>query len=164
MSFSFDTSIFIEIERNYPRTRRPRLWEIIESRMDNQTILVSREVIEELNRGTSYDQWIEKDHLNCIIETDGDIQNILSELVNRYPNWINPNSVQNNADPFVVAVALHTQSTVVSMEKINRALRDNPALLNNPDHPIKIPNLCHLESIEHLDLVEFLAEIGNFEN
>ena len=52
-----------------------------------------------------------------------------------------------NADPFLIARAAITESTVLTMEK----LKPNSA---------KIPNICHHFSIPCLNLEEFMEEEG----
>ncbi len=49
MPYSFDTDVFIELQRS--SSDNIRLWEILGRRMDSRDILVSREVVVEIQRG-----------------------------------------------------------------------------------------------------------------
>jgi hypothetical protein len=158
--YSFDSSVFIELERFYPKDQNTKLWDIISNRMKDRTILISREVIEELNE---LGEWIDNDYPEAIIESTDNIQNIVSYLVNKYyNNDLTSLRIDNSVDPFVIAVAKEFNVSVVSLERINKTIVENPQLIYNPNLIPKIPNICHIEGIKHLDLISFLVEIGNF--
>lgn len=50
MSYSFDTNVFIELERNYRREENPKMWDILEQKLTNAEIAMSEEGLEELQR------------------------------------------------------------------------------------------------------------------
>ncbi len=102
MSYSFDTNVFIELERNYKKEENPKMWDILEQKLSNLDIVISEEVIEELQRKNpnSIGKWIKDNYGDCIVETSIEIQELVRKLVNRYKGWINPHSTVNKADPY----------------------------------------------------------------
>ncbi|MHA1764691.1 MAG: DUF4411 family protein [Promethearchaeota archaeon] len=75
---------------------------------------------------------------------------------------MDPNSTQDRADPFVIALAQHLNSTVVTSEIRNPFLKKNPEQWKNQPNSLKIGNVCDLENIRCIDLLNFIVEIGTF--
>ncbi len=164
MVFSFDSSIFIHMKRDYPRDKKQnlRLWEIIEERMETRYILITKEVVEELKRGTDdLASWI-KNYPECILESTDDIQDIVGRISNRFPGWVNALTEENQADPYVIAIAQLHDGKVITQEKIHFHLDQNPEQIANQPHALNIPNVCKLLNIEYNHLMGFITEIGKF--
>jgi len=154
--------VFIDIKRNYPRKSNNKLWEIIEDKMNNNEIFISKEVLIELNRGSDgLNEWLNI-YPDNIVESVEEIQNYVIYLVNKYEEWIDPISTINQADPYVIALANYLKGSVVTQERINRHLNEEPKHIISQPHALKIPNVCCIENIEYFDLVGILVEIGNF--
>ena len=164
MKYSFDTNIFININKKYPREEdNDDVWELIESKLENGEILVSEEVIEELKEGTDdLAKWLTDNFPDAIVETDDEIQRIAAEIAMEYEGWINPEETKNRADPYVIAVAMKYNCTVVSEEKINRFLKDYPEQWENQPHSVSIPFICKRKGIPHSDFVKYLIKTGDF--
>jgi len=160
MPYSFDTDVFIELKRS--SSDNDRLWEILGRRMDSRDILVSREVVVEIQRGT--DTLIDRirTHPRCIVETDNTIQKYVTKLVNKYLGWVNPASTRNLADPYVIAVAGVHHGYVVTLERANQFLLEHPEQWANQTTGLKIPNICEMEHIPHLNSVDYLIATGTF--
>lgn len=160
--YSFDTNVFIEIKKNYPKESNKRLWDIIETRLNNREIVASKEVLEELKKGTDdLGKWLNK-YPKSIIESYEAIQDYVGYLVNKYSGWIDTNSTMNQADPYVIAVGNYYKGIVVTQEKLHRYIDENLDQIKLQAHSLKIPNICKLENVRCLDLVGFLVEIGDF--
>jgi rRNA maturation endonuclease Nob1 len=164
MVYSFDTNVFIELERNYTREENQKMWEILESKLSNREILVSEEVIEELQikDPKSIGKWLKDNYKNCIVETSIEIQEHVRRLVNKYKGWIDPHSTLNKADPYVIAVAIQNDIPVVTEEKINKYLVAHPNQISEQSHALKIPNICILEGLKCYNMIKYLIEIGSF--
>lgn len=163
MAFSFDTNVFIEIERYYPRNENQKFWQILENKLAEKEILISEEVIEELQikNPKSIGKWLKDNYPECIIDTF-EIQEQVRNLVNKYKGWIDPNSTLNKADPYVIAIALHYKIPVVTEEKMNQYLLTHINMIREQAHALKIPNICLLENIKYYNIVKYLVDIGSF--
>ncbi len=160
VKFSVDTSIFIRFERYYDRTRDNVLWDILERSIQDGSMLVSKVVIEELEqKDKEMSKWIKRINRNSIIEPNQKGNKILSELANKYPGWLDPNSTKINADPFVIALAKEYDTAVLSNEQRNLQSLNN-LKPNNVVATTKIPEICKLENILHFDLPQFLVQVG----
>ena len=157
MIFSFDANVFIDMKKYYPRESNNKLWEIIEDKMNNYEILISKEVLIELKRKSDgLSKWLNK-YQDNIIESVEEIQYYVIYLVNKYQGWIDPNSTTNQADPYVIALADYHKGAVVTQEKIHRHLNENPDQIPNQPHALKIPNICNLENIAYFDILYFVT-------
>ncbi|MBY9005769.1 MAG: DUF4411 family protein [Candidatus Lokiarchaeota archaeon] len=97
-----------------------------------------------------------------MIDSIEEIQDYVQHLVNNYEGWIDTNSTEDRADPYVIAVAHNLNGIVVTQEKLNHHLEKNPDQIPNQPHGLKMPNICNLEQINYLDLLGFIVEIGSF--
>jgi hypothetical protein len=163
MSYTFDTNVFIDLKHKYQDRYFKEIWGYLESLMKKKEILISREVVVELEKGfDNLAKWIKKIP-ECIIESNHDIQMLQKEIINKYPNWVDPTSIKspNFADPFVIAVAKQFHLVVVTQEGINYQHKEKPELLMRQQRNAKIPNICELEGIDWMDLPMFLFKKGN---
>lgn len=163
--YSFDTDVFISIGRNYPRNlhSNENLWALLERRLNSGTIVISREVLEELKRGSDgLYNWI-KSFPNSIIESSEEIQDLVSQITNdHFPGWIDPDSTEHGADPYVIAVAMtYQEGCVISNEKRNNFITQNPEQWIHQPQALKIPNVCDQLGIEVADFLLYLVATGN---
>lgn len=161
MSFSFDTNIFINLKRKYPKKTNYNGWKKIESLLHSGEILVSREVVEEIKNGTDdLDKWLLK-HTKNIIETDQEISKYVYQIMNTYQGWIDVNSTINRADPYVIAVAKKFNATVVTNEgkaEINGFHKKLEHMMNQIKSA-KINAICFHENVPCINLVQFLLQL-----
>jgi len=163
MSYTFDTNVFVSLQHKYKDKYFKEIWVYLESLMKKKEILISREVIVELEKGNDQlAKWVKKIP-ECIVESDHDIQTIQKEIINKYPEWVDPNAINspNTADPFVIAVAKHLKLIVITQEGINYHHKDHPESLMQQQRSAKIPNICELEGVQWMDLLMFLFTKGN---
>lgn len=155
--YSFDTSVFIDLKKSNPRSRNNDLWTILDDYLKNGGILVSKEVYFELKEvDDDLAPWLNV-FSNSIIESDKMIQDHVGRLSNLYENWIDPNSLKTFADPYVIALALSRQGSVVTNEKINEDHLQNPNQMINQSHAVRIPNICDQEGIECVNFIGFFS-------
>jgi hypothetical protein len=112
----------------------------------------SREVRDEVEReNDSLLEWVRRQP-DLWVESDEDIQAVVSELMTTYHDPEKPDKGINGADPFVIAVAAKfnpSPGTVVSAEK--------PGSAENP----KIPWVCgkfQPSALKHLSFLELVLE------
>ncbi len=159
MIYSLDTSIFIDLfnMKKYSLNEFNKTKQIIETKLSEGVILVSKWVIRELNRGNDdIARWL-KNYPHAIIETDTEIENFVRKIINAFNNWIDPNSTENEADPQVIALAKVRNGKVVTAERYKNNLQ-----LPHQSHAVKIPNVCEHYNIEFMGIIGFLIEIGSF--
>ena len=160
MIYSFDSNIFIDMKKKYQRGKHDKLWERIEILMIKEEIIVSKQVVIELERkDDGLASWI-KTYPNCIIDDELEIQSAVTLLVRKYIGWIDPHSTLNKADPYVIAAAIYKNGTVVSSEgggALNSHFTTVDRMLKQA-HAIKIIDVCDKENVKWVDLVGFLVE------
>lgn len=149
MRYSIDTSALMEAEvRYYPKAVFPSLWQRIEGLVDTGELAASEEVLFEISQvDDDLHAWC-RERPAMFRATDADIQADVARLQASYPGFV-PTSGGSRADPFVVATALATGTTVVTQEKPSRA----------GGRP-KIPNVCDGESVPWQDLLGMIRAEG----
>jgi predicted nucleic acid-binding protein len=160
--YSIDTNVFLDIwcppEGNiYSKQRMPELWEYIEKLVDEGRIIATKEVYDELTIHASSDlkQWLE-DHKSMFVLTEqqvGFADNIINNVYIKYKGGFKP-ELRDAADPFVVALALTCNATVLTQEQ--RQDPHDPAQVNGP----KIPTVCAEYNVGCVNLEEFISKEG----
>lgn len=149
MQYSIDTNALIDLVRRiYPPKIFPSLLRNCESLIAAGNLIATHEVLVELERktGDEVHAWaISQPRL--FLPTGEIIQAAALGVLELYPNLIDPDATEPQADPFVIALAKVRNCSVVSGEKAN----------NKAGRP-KIPNVCKALSIPCLTLLEFFEE------
>lgn len=150
--YVFDSNVFINLQRNQPRdldVYRP-VWDKIGKLMDEGLIISSQEVYEEIaNRKDELYDWI-KERKKCFIPSEIPIQKRVKEILSSHSGLVLGGKKNNNADPFVIALAMEKNCVVVTEEKKN-------GNLSSP----KIPDVCEYYKIECINFIEFLRETSS---
>lgn len=147
MEFSFDTSAFIEPSiRLYPRDIFEPHWQWIE-RLIQEGAVRSTELVKTELSATEDDlfEWA-KDQPDLFVPIDNGTQTALRDIINQFPALTDHHRDRSGADPWVIALAMANNCTVVTYEKIGK---------NNAP---KIPNVCQHFGIQCLTWVEVLRE------
>ena len=149
--YCFDTSAFVNPwRRYYPQDLFPSLWEHVEKCIDDGLILAAAEVHHELTqKDDELLAFIEKKE-GLFVPLDDAQQHYVTDIVNQFPSWINPESTKNSADPFIVALARQKKLTVVTYE--TRAGKGSPR--------VQIPNVCDHYGVPWVDFIQFLKGSG----
>lgn len=154
MSYVFDTSPFSTLFRNYYRNVFRSLWRDFDQLVAAGEILSTREVRREIDVGPvpALRQWA-KDHADLFPAPDATEAVFVARIFREVPHF--QNNIETRkllagglvADPFVIARAQVTGSTLVTME----TLKPNAA---------DIPNICAHYRIPWLSLEEFMEAEG----
>ena len=135
MVYCIDTSALIDAwVRWYPKDVLPTLWDDrIEELLKAGEFVAPDEVLEELKQkeGDTLTDWALR-HKKMFRVTDMDLQSVATEIVNHFPNLVDPDSSVTEADPFVVALARTINATVITGEKATGQLESHP----------HIPDVC----------------------
>jgi hypothetical protein len=109
------------------------------------TIKVSEEVVRELEKkDDGAADWI-KARPGMIVSTDISIQKKISEILKMHPRLVNAGKNRSGGDPFVIAVALTHEFSVITGELPSGNLK-------NP----RIPDVCGALKVQSLSLLEFV--------
>ena len=143
--FTFDTCVFIELFEKYPKDIFGKMWDLIEKQFKENRIIIIKDVLVELSviQDEVYNYVKEKN--NNIIELSTEIQQNLSKIINKFPNWVKPYSGNNAADPCLVALAIFYNLKVITQEKIK-------------GKKLKIPYVCKLLGVRCGDFLDFLRD------
>ena len=150
--YVIDTSVVSALHRNYFRSRFVSLWKLFDGMVAEGGFTSTRESLRELEDiGGSPYEWASKnpDLFPMPDSKEGAFVAKIYAIPHFQANMERQKLFQGgrNADPFLVARAAATRSTLLTMEKF----RPNAA---------KIPNICSHFSIPCVDLEEFMENEG----
>jgi hypothetical protein len=159
--YSIDTNVFIEIwsppANIFSKARMPELWDHIEKLVEAGKIFATKEVYDELKRHATPEllTWL-KNHKDMFIFEKAQVEaatHIINDVYSKYKEGYRPD-VMNGADPFVVAAAMTRSAVVFTLE--HEQPNHDPANTNSP----KIPTVCDIYGIEHVNIEEFIRREG----
>jgi len=144
--YTFDTCVFIELFRRYPQDIFVSIWKLIESMLLENRIIIIKDVVDELSR--IHDDVYEyvKEKKKNIFELTEDVQENLKDIINRFPDWVNPHNMSNAADPCLVALGRTFDLKVITQETIK-------------GNKLRIPYVCAKINVKCGNLIDFLREI-----
>lgn len=149
MSFSFDTSAFIEPwTRRYPPDIFPPIWAWLEDCIESRTISAIDEVRLEIYRQEDDLTGWAKTQANLFVPADDAVQTALRQVLADFPNLADHERDRSGADPWVVAHALAGGLSVVTYESMGKQTKP------------KIPNACKHFGIPCVTLVDVLRQTG----
>ena len=152
MMYVIDTSVVSALHRNYFRSRFVTLWKRFDEMVANGGFTSTREALRELEDygGNAY-EWA-SNNLELFVMPDVKEGAFVAQIyaVPHFQSNIERQKLirgGRNADPFLIARAAVTGSTVLTIER----LKPNAA---------KIPNICQHFSIPCVDLEQFMEAEG----
>jgi len=148
VSYSIDTSALLEAwARHYPLDVFPTLWQQIENLISAGRLLAIDEVLRELERKSDdLHDWA-KQRAGMFVSTDQAIMQRAGSVVNQFPSLADPQSQKGKADPFVIALAMERNLTVVTAEH------------SKPTRP-RIPDVCRQLQVPCVSLIELFRREG----
>lgn len=143
-----DTSGWLDgWRRNYPPDVFQSLWAKIEALVDEGEIIASEEVYVELaKKDDELHEWIQGRKL-MLIPPEEQIQEKVAELLGKYPRLVDTLKGRSQADPFVIATAIHRGAVVVTGESMGTA--EKP----------RIPFVCQSEGVRCISFLEMIREL-----
>lgn len=150
--YSFDTSALIDgIERFYPISNFPALWERVDVLIRDGRLHVSEEA---WNEAISVDsvlrEWCTdsvEGRDRCVVPTDSSIATVAGAIAAQFPRWARQGT-KNSADPFVVALG-ETRSFMVVSGETN----------GGPGRP-RIPYVCGTRGVRHIRFTDVVVQEG----
>ncbi|HWO18611.1 MAG TPA: DUF4411 family protein [Kofleriaceae bacterium] len=148
-TYSFDTSAFIQSCRRYwPFDIAPTFWAALEKMIANRVIVSSYPVRQEIEeKDDALCAWV-KAQGSLFRKVDMAVQARVTDILTMYPNWVDVSTGKNDADPFVIGLAMVENLIVVSDE-----IHGGPTNL-------KIPYVCGELKVRHLGLHDFMRQVG----
>ncbi len=147
--YTIDTCCLIYGWKFYPPDIFPGLWTKLEDLINNGVLRATEEILIELKKNDDeLLEWVNERN-GFFIQVDGSIQELVLDVLKEHPSLYDLEKNKSGADPFVIALAMQNNCTVVTEEKKS----------GNPDKP-KIPNVCDHYGIRHINLISLLREQG----
>lgn len=154
MIYVIDTDSLIALRRIYSPECFSDLWEQLGNLIQSQKLISTTINFTELKISEDdaiFTEW-KNTHSEMFIEIDEDIQKVVMEILDRFPDLIDPDLDQEQADPYLIALAKSRNATVIIEEKP----LDSKAV-NDPNRKakMKIPNVCSHYDIKVMDITAF---------
>jgi rRNA-processing protein FCF1 len=154
--YCIDTSALIDLRRRkYAPDVFRSLWERIEELVKSGRIISHQKVFEELKKLTDKSdnllKWA-KVHKRMFISLDGGQSKNVLKILEVFPRLIDQNRETEEADPFVIALAMIENRTIITSEQ--------PAYIDvNKNARPKIPDVCKHYKVPCIyDLLEFFRQ------
>jgi len=91
-----------------------------------------------------------------------EVQEHVKTILNKFPNLVEPNKKGEQADPYLIAYAIHESGTVVTEESplSKKAMDDFMQGKSQHSMRMKIPNVCDHYRIRCINAIEFMNDFG----
>jgi hypothetical protein len=150
LSYCVDTSTFIEAgTRRYPIDVAPRLWDELDQLGRDGTICAPDEVRLELRAKSDAVWGWAKDRRHLFVQLDGPQMVATNTVLAEFPRLVGKLNNRYHADPFVVALAMVRELTVVTEENVI-STRERP----------RIPLVCRHFGIRCINTLHWIRELG----
>lgn len=147
--YCVDTCSLTEMRRRYSRDVFPGAWAKLDALASAKIIVSVEDVLEELEQeDDEILEWALR-HSDIFLDLDEAIQQHARDILVRHPTLVDLKKKKSSADPFVIAAAKAYGYTVVTEEKPS----------GGPPKK-KIPDVCKIEGVECITLLEMLRREG----
>ncbi len=155
--YYFDASALIDLQRYYDI---PEIWDELDALFSDNRILSHRIVFEELTTKAKeqgpLSRWVSARRASFKTMTAGQAVYVAS-IVAEFPGLIDPSQVKDQADPWLIALALEERAR---LPLINQSENLVVVSQENPRSSTKIPAVCKHFGVRHMDLGEFFESVG----
>jgi len=157
--YCFDSSAFIRINRFYPKDIFLYLWEELESLIKEGQLISHIYVRNEIYPKTgktpdALGQWI-SDKTSIFFEITQRQVEIVTEILKEFPGLIDYRKEQDDADPWVIALAKEVNEKESLFSKEIIVVSEESIRASN-----KIPAVCNAFEVGHMTLFEFFQDRG----
>jgi hypothetical protein len=148
MPFCVDTSGWLDgWHRYYPPDVFPSLWLKIEECVERGDMISSEEVYVELaKKDDDLLDWMKK-RKAMLIPAEERIQRRMLSILEAHPRLVDTLKGRSQADPFVIATAIESQSVVVTGESFGNATRP------------RIPFVCEAMGVRCIGFLQMIREL-----
>lgn len=135
--------------RWYPLELFPSLWDKLGELVSGGKLISSEEVLRELERKEDGLFAWASNRSEMFVPLTDDIQALTQDILEGFPKLVDSRTGKSFADPFVIATAQATGTTVVTGEKLEGSV-------SRP----KIPNVCDALGIPWIGTVQLISSEG----
>jgi len=156
VKYYIDTSALIRIFRFYPKSLVIPIWEKLEEMFKSKQLISHRVVYDEITTSSKVQDILSEKitPLKSSFQTMKDSQLIIvADIVNKFPGLIDPNREKEQADPWLIAMAVEERSK--NQEEMLYVVSEENETKKN-----RIPAVCKHYKLEHLNLERFFEMIG----
>lgn len=149
--YIIDTSALIDL-KPYPSDVFKTLWTNIERLIKRARLISPKQVLDELSKKDDVlFKWAKRNRTMFKDLTQNQIVKV-KEIVNKFPTLIDVNKEIQDADPFVISLALITESQqkIILIEEKKIVITQEVYKENK----INIPQVCKFYDIEYLNIIE----------
>ncbi len=147
--YVLDANVLIYLNRHQPIDVYPSVWMKLGELFRGGVLISSHEVFEEIAIGKDgLFEWI-KDFEDSFLPSDENIQMCVRGILQTHRMLVEGGRKNNNADPFIIAVAKEMNCTVVTDES-----------MSGEQQPPKVPNVCADLHIKCINTIQFMRETG----
>ena len=156
--YCIDTSSFVNLHQWRPAHRYPQIWAHFESLTVDDRLIAPRPVLKELAaREDALVKWA-RQHKSVFKKTAPGLVGRVQEILKRFPDLVDPNAIEESADPFVVALAVEEGHTTLG-EKVIVVTEEK----YTPGR-CRIPHVCEVYKLKYLTVHQlFLFEGWQFD-
>lgn len=150
-TYSCDTSSLVAAwcER-YPIENFPGFWDRLDELIDRGDLIASREVLREVKRrDDALHKWCSK-RAGMFVEVDEPCQDHVTDIMAKYPRFVDTRTGKNSGDPFVIALACQHKPRLTVITEENGGSAARPA----------IPYVCTTEGIAYENLLALIKTHG----
>lgn len=153
-----DTSALVEVQRKYPQDVFNQIWRNLSGLVTKKRIVAPVQVSDELKRYAGEDHlktWID---VNNVIfkETNMELISKSKEILSIAPLLIDPNKEHDEADPYVIALAILEKSNPTLDEIVETVVVTEESFTN----PNKIPSVCHTFRVQCVNILQLFRREG----
>jgi len=147
--YCIDTSALINLTRWYPRNNFPSLWEKIETLVSEGRLIAPNYVLKEIEQATDKKdellKWAKK-YKKMFARLEQEQLHSAQDIVKNNPLLIDKDKTIEDADPFVIALAIAKNAAIITDE--------------SKTNPNKIPTIAGKYSRKSMSSVEFIKSQG----
>jgi hypothetical protein len=148
LRYSIDTSAILDgWRRYYPPEVFPALWQRLDELIAEGRLIATEEVLFELERKDDDVYAWAKARQSMFVRIDDRIQPKVSEILDRFEKLLDTRANRSGGDPFVIALAMVEDCTVVSGERATGSL-------NRPN----IPDVCSALGVHCISLLQLIRD------
>jgi hypothetical protein len=156
--YCVDNNIFIALTSHYPPEIFPTLWANIEVLVDSQRLLVPEQVVRENNHEWTAD-WITQ-RGQIIRPFDTACNACMVAIMAALPNFVDASKTGDDADQFLVALAMSENRRLHGSEGGTVAVLSNERGRRGNETRLRIPDACRHFNIDCFDLFAFMQAEG----
>ena len=161
--YSVDASVMIKLKDMLPYDLFTPAWDEITRLVSTDRWKIFENVVDEIH-GETVKRWL-VDNSNAIVKFNPDINEyinkMMADLQNSNMMIIDPVSLKNNADPFVIMLALYLERR--DLNSIKKKGSKTCCILTNEEpkeNKINIPSVCQYYDIPYMNLFDLMRYHG----